>query len=486
MTSTRIESLASEPAPARRLRLQHRIVLPLILVALVATGTAAWVAVSVTSSAMRARLESQLVNSAIAVSRGGLALNPAILRNLRDIVGAEIITLAPDGALVATSLPQRDSSLVAVARQVVLRTTLAPGGQPQVAVGDCGFPCVIVVGDVQSQTGARVALVAETSSLTAATWAVARAILWSALASVVVLVLASQAVVSRVTAPLARLVGFVRTLAPEDSTRRAEVGNDETGALAEAFNGLLDRLGQSRAALVRSEKLGLAGLFAARVAHDIRNPLSSIKMQAQLLRSKVADDEDDRDTLASVLRDVDQVESVVRDLMDLANPGALRVEPAAVNGVIDDALAQVAAQFAYRKITVDRQLTEGLPLVPLDRPRLKQALLNVLVNGAEAMHTGGQMTVASGLSSGPAAASSVWIRICDDGVGVDPAVLDRVFDPFVSTKPEGVGLGLVNVKAVVEGHGGRITLEPRQPRGTCVQMWLPVVGPSGVGHSDHG
>ena len=68
----------------------------------------------------------------------------------------------------------------------------------------------------------------------------------------------------------------------------------------------------------------------------------------------------------------------------------------------------------------------------------------------------------------------VWVEICDDGVGVDPAILDRVFDPFVSTKREGVGLGLVNAKAVVEGHGGRISLAARQPRGTCALITLPV------------
>ena len=236
---------------------------------------------------------------------------------------------------------------------------------------------------------------------------------------------------------------------------------------------MLDRLEQSRAALVRSEKLALAGLFAARVAHDIRNPLSSIKMQTQLLRSKLAAGSDDHDSLTAVLRDIGQVESVVRDLMELANPGALSLQPGDLNAVVRDALGQLAAQFAYRKIRVSLRLAEALPPVPLDPPRLRQALLNVLVNGSEAMHTGGELEVSSGAND-----DGVWIRICDDGVGIDPALAARVFDPFVSTKPEGVGLGLVNVKAVVEGHGGGIRLEPRPSRGTCAYLWLP--------HSSHG
>jgi two-component system sensor histidine kinase HydH len=191
-------------------------------------------------------------------------------------------------------------------------------------------------------------------------------------------------------------------------------------------------------------------------------------MQTQLLRSLHRDDADDRSAAESILRDVEQVESVVRDLMELANPGAMRLEEGAINDVVDDAVRQLATQLAYRKIAVDVRLAEGLPPVRLDRSRLKQAFLNLMVNAAEAMHTGGQMTVTSGLEG-----DAIWVRICDDGVGVDPALAERAFDPFVSTKPEGVGLGLVNVKSVVDGHGGRISLAPCDPRGTCAQVWLP-------------
>ena len=129
----------------------------------------------------------------------------------------------------------------------------------------------------------------------------------------------------------------------------------------------------------------------------------------------------------------------------------------------------MAHQLAYRKIVVEQSLDGTLPALLIDRARLKQALLNVIVNGSEAMHTGGLMMV----TTGSADDSSQWARICDDGVGVDPAVLDRVFDPFVSTKPDGVGLGLVNVKAVIEAHGGRIFLERREPHGTCAVITMP-------------
>ena len=412
--------------------------------------------------------------SAVAVvSRGDLALNPAILQTLQQILGAHVITFGPDGEVIAVSgsVQGREELVAAAARAIASPTDPSPAG-PVALPMDCGVPCLVVYRAVEGRPNTVVALVAETSELAAATSAVARAILLATALSVIVMVLVSQAVVRRVTGPLNRLVQFARGLAPDESERRAEVGNDESGALAEAFNGMLDRLQRSQDALVRSEKLALAGLFAARVAHDIRNPLSSIKMQTQLLRGQRAGSAEDEATLDAVLHDISQVESVISDLLEVARPGTLTLEPMSVNVVIREALDHLRAQFSHRHIAVEVDLADPLAPVLLDPARFKQVLLNVLVNAAEAMITGGRLEVQSRAAEGGA----VSIEICDDGLGVEPAVLDRVFDPFVSTKRDGIGLGLVNAKAVVDGHGGRISLQPRRPKGTCVTIWLPGQG----------
>jgi two-component system sensor histidine kinase HydH len=165
---------------------------------------------------------------------------------------------------------------------------------------------------------------------------------------------------------------------------------------------------------------------------------------------------------------------VIRDLLELARPGELRLERGALNAVIHDALRQLGAQFRHRKISVDVHLTETLPPILVDHSRFKQVLLNVLVNASDAMPTGGLVT----LSSRMAGSSELFVEICDDGIGMDAATLARVFDPFVSTKRDGVGLGLVNAKAVVEAHGGRISLASRTPTGTCASIWLPAAPPN--------
>ena len=450
------------------LRLQHRIVIPFAIVAMVATAAAALVALSVSSDALQARLQAQLVSAAGVISRSDLALNPIILSNLQEVIDAHIVTVDRDGEIVASTAGE-SSAAVAAARRAVAAAVVSDTGEATVLPMDCGAPCLVAVRPLDGRPGYTVALVAETSQLASATRAVARTILLTAALSGLVMVLVSQAVVRRVTAPLDRLVQFARGLSPDDRKRRAEVGENEVGALALAFNDMLERLEQAQDALVRSEKLALAGLIAARVAHDIRNPLSSIKMQSQLLRARPDLDPDDEAALTAVLRDIEQVESVIRDLLELARPGELRLEHSSVNAAINDALRQLAPQFRHRTIGVELQLDANLPAVQLDRARFKQALLNVLVNASEAMPTGGVVTV----TSRTATAAELVVEICDDGIGIDPATLERVFDPFVSTKRDGVGLGLVNAKAVVEAHGGRIQLSRRVPRGTCASIWLP-------------
>jgi signal transduction histidine kinase len=234
---------------------------------------------------------------------------------------------------------------------------------------------------------------------------------------------------------------------------------------------MMARLRESEARVVRSEKLALTGMLAARVAHDIRNPLSSIKMQVQLLRRRLGGLPDAKDPVAPLLRDIDQVDWVVRDLLELARPGELRTVSADVNDTIDEVLEQMLPQLTHRKIVVERRLRPGLQPVRVDVDRIKQALRNLVVNAAEAITTGGTLTVSSDMAED---GSSVTVEIQDDGAGIDPAIASRIFDPFVSTKREGVGLGLFNTRSIVERHGGTVDLVPRPDRGARARIVLPV------------
>ncbi len=454
-----------------RLRLHHRIVIPFAVVALIATAASAFLALSVVSRAFETRLLGQILNIADVISRGGFAFNPAIIRSVKAITGADVVTFDEAGTVISTTVePSRDEIILAVTRSPAVAEARAAGLRGLVRQMTCDAPCYVAYRPIADRPGVLLAIVAERAESAAAVRAVARAILLGALASTAALVLVSQLVARRVTAPIDQLVRFSQEVGGGTS-RRAKEGDDDVGRLGRAFNTMLDRLDESKVLKVRNEKLALAGLFAARVAHDIRNPLASMKINAQMLESALKGDPRSGALVNATLHDISQIESVIRDLIELARPGDLRRVPADLNAVIRAVVRQLDARLTHRRVLTTLILPDRLPPVLLDPERFAQVLVNVFVNAIDAMPNGGMLTVSTRSDR-----ADCTIEVDDDGVGIDPNMVARVFDPFVSTKPEGVGLGLVNAKAVVEGHGGRIAISPRQPRGTRAKIVLPVSG----------
>lgn len=456
----------------RPFRIHERIAVPFVLVAVAATVVAALLAVSVISRTIQARVEAQLSRASAVVMRSDFALNPAILPLIRDISGSEIVTYSADGAVLASTLdPAAHGGLISVIRGAAGTGTSDTSSAPR-RIEYNGVPYSVVYRRVLPTQGTVVALARDISDVDAGVRAARRAVIGTAIATIIVLILVSRLIARRVSQPIENLLDFARDV-ESGSARRAPVdSNDEIGRLGAAFNGMLDRLQRSQEALLRSEKLAVTGLLAARVAHDVRNPLSSIKMQTQMLRSRLRGQDDNHAMVVSILRDVGQVENVIKGLLELARPGELKRQPARLNDVVEDVLVHMMPQLTHNKIAIETSFDPNLPDVSLDAERFRQALLNLIANAAEAMPAGGTLSVSTASDSGD---SHVTVDICDDGSGIDPAVADRVFDPFVSTKSGGVGLGLVNTKSIIESHGGRVALTPRNGRGTRARITLPAV-----------
>ena len=453
---------------ASRLRLHHRIVIPFAVIALVATLASAFTALAVVSREFEGRIQSQILNTSEVISRGGFAFTPAIIRSVKAITAADVITFDESGAVLSTTVDAGRGDLIrAVVTSPLAVEARSNPGRGFVREMQCDSPCYTSYRAIPDRPGAVVAVVLESAETVAAVRAVSRTILVAAIASMLVLLLISQLVARRVTRPIEDLVRFTHDVA-DGARGRAQEGTDEVGRLGRSFNQMLDRLDESKQALVRSEKLGLAGLFAARVAHDIRNPLAGMKINMQLLEPALKHDERKGSIVRAVLHDIDQVEAVIRDLIELARPSELRRVPVDLNAVIRTTIRQLEPRLTHRKVRPILNLPDRLALVLIDTERFSQALINVIINASDAMTTGGALEITAREEDG-----SVVLDVDDEGTGIDPALADRVFDPFVSSKPEGVGLGLVNAKAVVEGHGGHITLTPRQPRGTRARIVLP-------------
>ena len=223
----------------------------------------------------------------------------------------------------------------------------------------------------------------------------------------------------------------------------------------------------------RNERLSALGNLAAGVAHEIRNPLSSIKGFATYLAGKVQGQ--DREAARAMVQETDRLNRVVSELLEFARPGEATLRDRDLGEVVDRALRLVRADVEAKGVTVDFVRDASLPPVPLDAERLTQALLNLFINAVQAMEPGGVLRIATALD---AEAGVVALRIEDTGSGMPPDVLKEIFNPYFTTKGTGTGLGLAVVHRIVEAHGADIKVESTVGRGSAFTILLPLSGRS--------
>jgi two-component system sensor histidine kinase HydH len=233
----------------------------------------------------------------------------------------------------------------------------------------------------------------------------------------------------------------------------------------------LEEIRGLRQRLRRSERLSALGNLAAGVAHEIRNPLSSIKGFATVLMGKTAKNGPDANVAAMLIQEVDRLNRVVSSLLEFARPDAVTLAPVALAPIVERALRLCSWDAAAKSVDVRFDPDPELPPVAADEDKLTQALLNLFINAVQAMDKGGRLSVST-----TAADSGALLRVADTGKGIAPDLLPSVFDPYVTAKPAGTGLGLALVHRIVEQHGGEISVESRLGEGSVFTLFLPFAG----------
>ncbi len=221
--------------------------------------------------------------------------------------------------------------------------------------------------------------------------------------------------------------------------------------------------------VARSRRLASLGSLAAGVAHEIRNPLSSIKGFATWFRERYRDNPEDRETAEVMIREVDRLNRVITQLLEFARPLTMHRVPTPLQAVIRHALKMVEGEAQAKRIVVETDLSVEVGEIPLDADRMTQVLLNLFQNAIGAMEGGGVLRI----SLDRRAAKGVRITVADTGIGIPKKELPRVFDPYFTTRPSGTGLGLAIVHKIVEAHGGEVRLESEPGRGTTATVLLP-------------
>lgn len=221
--------------------------------------------------------------------------------------------------------------------------------------------------------------------------------------------------------------------------------------------------------VMRADRLAALGELVAGIAHDIRNPLTSIRGFVQYLQ-RSGDARDWQEYAPLIIREVDGLNRIIGNLLEFAKPYPLQYTSVRVNDLITEMLLLIKNRAAKQDIKIELELDPTLPPIEADGEQLKQVLLNLFINACQAIPGRGRITVATSMSP----ERRLIIAVADNGVGIAPENLDKVFDPFYSTKPAGTGLGLAVVQRIIAGHGGEIDITSDAGTQTVVTVRLPV------------
>jgi signal transduction histidine kinase len=280
----------------------------------------------------------------------------------------------------------------------------------------------------------------------------------------------------RVVEPLSELTRAIRGLARGDaSTRRVPVRTeDEVGVLAGAFNHMASELDQAQQDLVEAEKFAFVGELASGVAHEIRTSLGVLGSSAQILERTLPGNKDEEaGELAQMIRaEVGRLASVVNDLLTLDRARPLRLEVTPISQPVFRAADFVVPQAHEKGVRIDRTATPNEASVSCEPELIYQVAVNLLVNAIQALAEGGCIEVRVLEEKG----GYGGFEVRDDGQGIPKELRERIFQPFVTARHGGVGLGLTFVKRVVHDHRGRVSVESEPGAGTCVRIDLPVAG----------
>jgi len=229
-------------------------------------------------------------------------------------------------------------------------------------------------------------------------------------------------------------------------------------------------LRKTEAQLIRSEKLAALGQLAAGIAHEIRNPLTSINILIHSLREKPSDEEVHREDLRVIEEEIHRINEIVDQFLRFAKPAPPLLQEADLVSLFEETLQLLKPQIEKQRITVQKEFN-ALPSTVLDREQMKQVVLNLLLNALQAMSGGGLLRL-----SGQVLEDNRWIQLSvqDTGVGIPPEDMNKLFDPFFSTKEGGVGLGLSIAHRIIDQHRGKIQIESTPGQGTLFTLWLPI------------
>jgi C4-dicarboxylate-specific signal transduction histidine kinase len=238
-----------------------------------------------------------------------------------------------------------------------------------------------------------------------------------------------------------------------------------------------EALQEAQAELAHVTRVTTVGALTAAIAHEINQPIAATVANASAglrwLAAQPPDLEETRQALARIVRDGNRAGEVIGRIRALVKKGPPRKERLDLNEAVLEVISLSNSELQRNRVELQTHLSRDLPLVPGDRVQLQQVILNLILNAVEAMSGVGDRPHELAVGSGASDSHDVFVEVRDSGPGLDAVNLDRLFDPFYTTKPNGMGMGLAISHSIVEAHGGRLWATPNEPHGAVFRFTLP-------------
>lgn len=262
------------------------------------------------------------------------------------------------------------------------------------------------------------------------------------------------------------LQGFMLEVSVVPVTATKEVAGGQVMLLRD-----VTQVKQLEVDLQRSERLAAIGKMAAGVAHELRNPLSSIKGLTLLLKARLGKKNDGKETADTLVREVERLNRSIGELLDYARPSSLVLEPCSLTAVVEKTLLLLEPDLASFEVEIQKDIEGKLPEVLVDKDKISQVLLNILLNSLQALEKITEQRVLN--IALKVDGDSILLSVEDNGCGIAPEHLEKIFDPYFTTKSGGTGLGLALSLKTVEEHNGRLLVSSNPGENTRVLLYLP-------------
>ncbi len=228
---------------------------------------------------------------------------------------------------------------------------------------------------------------------------------------------------------------------------------------------------RTQAELRRNRALSAVGQMTAQIAHEIKNPLGSIRFATEVIKRRGPISQSDAETLAVIDRSVDHLATIVAELADFARPKELKRTEINLNNLLDDVMPMVADRLSVKRVEVEKHYSPDLPVGQYDATELKKLFLNLIINAIDASELGGSIELRTKVNG----RREITVEIADRGSGMDKETLGRLFEPFYTTKEKGTGLGMAIAKKITELHKGDLLIMSKKGEGTTATVRLPII-----------